>query len=1283
MKNALRRISLLLVILMFASFCLTACTPDSGDTNNGDQNPPSDGTGDIGNNNTTVMYSLVLTASKTEVARGDSVTLSAVIKSADSEEPASDDVEYIIESGAEYASITGNILTVNNNASHGSVIKVKAREGATDSNVVEITVNVPATDISISASGATNLLAGSSAVVNCTIIPTGAAEDVTFVITEGSDVATVSGNVLVVKSNATTGRIIKVKAISGDLESNELTFTVGYPLDSISVSTSETNVESGRSAQLYVSINPTNATNGQYTWQFVEGGEYATVVGDVLTVKTTAPTGAKISVKAVAGDITSNTVEFTVGYPLETLTAALIGSTNIKNGNSAQLTVSLNPTNATNGQYVWEFVEGADYATIVGNIITVKEDAPVGSMVKIVAVAGDIKSNEISIMVGTPIETITASSTAPAVLDRGGNYPLSVTVTPTGANADAVTWVVEDGKDYVSVVSNFLTVSKDTPAGTKVTLYAASGSVKSNVLEFTVGVVLESIEITLVGSPNVDPDGSRTVSHVLNPSNASDTNVTWVVDSGADYVTIVNGIVTVKSDAPIGAKVTFHAEIGAVKSNSLTITVGTPIEAIEIEAIGSTEIVKGNTVGLSATLTPSKASASLVSWIITEGAEYASIKGTTLIINSDAKTGASVKVKAVFDTVESNELEFTVMATQEEINAAKYFLDLNTSNIRIDKKGTSAPVLTAEILNGNYDKVTDMGIEFTVISGAQYLGIVPNGSNCTFTALGHGEAMVEVRIAGTDVTETVSVDVIVPPDSIALPEVFAQRPGFTYSFSKVDPFSGLVETLPFVPTVKGAALACTDLAFSFAHESGVTGSEVATYADGKLTFHKTGKITVTVTSASGSKLEATTSYTFNINEGYNVHTFEELSYVIEDSSYKGNLPINIVVLEKPDGSATGYTYGYDIVPSIALLPKDQQTIANIFRGYLPVVDTNGNNRNTNMRIQAVNKGLWLNGNNHKIDVSQVKVYTLAEYDEYAAKYGVTGNDYFPNNSSLFSAETWYTNGPTDPNFVKASYNIRLYDLEVKGNVSVDYDPKDYSENGAFVGAYTEGISIGNFEYDTHYYIDSNNLTASGFKNGLKFNNIVGNGKISNLYVYNCYSTGIMTRSSIVTLENLKIGKCGATGIELSPEDSGAAGLNNDEKSKITIAGTVDASANLNDGNTTYFQNYNIQGATVPQIITGNTTMYHDNQVAHIRNSNGQFIFVSLLFNDMATLAPNQSIVEYPAFQEGGIINIAELPTDGTVDTTHQFVKMDIYVTITGLGTVQAGSAYFYNHNYGK
>ena len=99
MTNAIRRISMLLVIFMLATFCLASCAglPSTGNDNNTDtptdnthqdQNKPEDNKDQTPP--TPVIYSFELRTTKTNVVRGESVTLTAVLKSADSEETVED-----------------------------------------------------------------------------------------------------------------------------------------------------------------------------------------------------------------------------------------------------------------------------------------------------------------------------------------------------------------------------------------------------------------------------------------------------------------------------------------------------------------------------------------------------------------------------------------------------------------------------------------------------------------------------------------------------------------------------------------------------------------------------------------------------------------------------------------------------------------------------------------------------------------------------------------------------------------------------------------------------------------------------------------------------------------------------------------------------------------------------------------------------------------------------------------------------------------------------------------
>lgn len=1135
MKTVLKRIFILAVVFAMLTSCFVACDEITGgneDTKTENTSTPVDDTDEK------VTYTLDLSVDKEVALRGDKVTLTAVLKAEGEEDIPSEDTEFIIVNGSDYATVSGNTLTILNTAPDGATIAVQAKEGASYSNTVMIKVSVPLNSIAISADTA-RPVAGQSIVINKVVDPTDATQPITWSITEGADIASMAGDVLMISESAEVDAVIKLKAISGEVESNELVFTVKSSTDEIKVnkitiSADNLNLLAGQSVVITCVLDPVNTTD-DITLAITEGQEYATLLGNVLVVSNTAPAGALIKVKATSDIRSSNELTFTVAdtsKPAEEVVISVNDSdTNPFAGNSVIINYTITPSDTTD-KLTWVITEGSDFATMAGNVLVVSKTAPDNAVIKVKAVVGNEESNELSFTVRPSVEIIPVES---------------------------------------------ITISTDDDSG--------------NVLAGT----------------------SVVINKVINPDNATDE----------------------------------------------------------------------------------------VSWVITEGVSYATVSGDVLVISKNAKAGTVIKIKAVAGDKESNELTFTVQASQEEINASRFYIDLSAESFRIDKKGTAAiPTLIAKVYNYNYDEVSGKQLEFSVIEGAQYLGITSTGDSCTFQILGHGTAVVQVKIAGTDIVETATVDVIVPPDSIVLPEVFLERNNIEYSFSMIDHTitgtNGNVVNvageakLPFAPSVSGTGLVCQDIIFNFAHESGATGDEVAVYDQEtkSIIFKQTGKVTVTVSSASGSKIEATTSYTFNINDGYNVNTFEELWLVVRNSQYQGQ-QINFVVLEKPDGSANNYEYGYDLVPLVALKPQKDQTVAEMLRGpdEVPAMTSN--------RIQAVNKSLYINGNNHKIDVSQMRIFTMAEYDAYCEEYGVTEKLY--NVSSLLSAEPWNAGGDVDAGTNNnKTYSVNLYNVETKGNQPIDYDPTLYRyENSTEmnIGCYTHGISIGSRGYDCHYYIDANNLTSSAFYAGMNFVGIVGNGKVSNAYAYNCFSTGIFSRSNIITFENLKFGACGAAGLELAPEECNEAGLNDNEVQQVTFLGKIEASF-LNDGTTQYFQNYKLDGTTtVPMIINGNVAgiveagkQYGSEAagkkvVEHIQNSNGQFIFVSLIFNNLSTLEANNSIVHYPDYQKGGIITVEQLLTNvlttGEIDTTHQFIEMPIQVP--GMGTV--GKALFYNQYY--
>ena len=811
------------------------------------------------------------------------------------------------------------------------------------------------------------------------------------------------------------------------------------------------------------------------------------------------------------------------------------------------------------------------------------------------------------------------------------------------ALTDEVTYEITAGSESATLQGNKLTIASTAKNGDVITVVSKMGELVSNAVNITVALPENAISISAdKATAQRGEIVNITVNLTENGAAIAADDAELSITKGADAATLVGTKLTINEDAANGTEIEIVATYKGLTSNTVKVVVSIPVTGITASASNNSAIPAGSFTTLTATISPAGVSAE-VEWVVTEGNDVCTVSGNLLLVNANAANGTTIKVHAKFGNVVSNVLTFTVGADTE-----KFLLSLSQSNLTVDTNNEEATLpLDVEILDSNLEPVTDRNVTFEIISGAEFLSITPSGNTCYFEALGHGQAAVRVTLPGTNTAKIAIVKVIVPPDAVVLPEMFTERLGLDYNFSMTNPGEGTPDRLDFDAIALGQKV-CTTLKYIFAHEDGTTGDDVAVWGDGKITFKKTGRVTLTVSSDSGSRHEATITYRFQINEGYNVRNYTEFRDLLQSSTYNGEI-VNVVLTEKPVG-ANGYAYGYDLVPPAALKAASEQTWQDIFFHSTVIIK---------------NKNVHINGNGHKLDASQLRALTKTEVQslnntgEYAGKYM----------DALILITPEHTN-PAE--LTGRQHIVKINNFEVVGNTPKAFDGD--LDGKVPYGTVNTGIHVGNLHYDVVYHLEMNNVTASRCHVGLRFRRVISDSTVDNINVYNCFSNGIETGASIMTFGKLTFADIGAAGMEMITDNSLRAGEAYNQNQKITFAGSIDTEHNLTTGDSRYLQNFVVSDYNVQQIIQG-VLMYYPNSSSHMMNGNGQFAFVTFIFNDFE-LGANYSQAAYPAYAAGGIINATDLPTDGTLDTTHEYILLDISV-----GGMALGKALLYNHHY--
>ncbi len=203
-------------------------------------------------------------------------------------------------------------------------------------------------------------------------------------------------------------------------------------------------------------------------------------------------------------------------------------------------------------------------------------------------------------------------------------------------------------------------------------------------------------EVTLnTYSFHMDAGKTKQLTAYINPVNTTDKTVTWS-SSDTQIVTVKNGLVTAKK--PGAAQITATTANG--KKGIITVYVnGTTIDVSSVKINkSSATVVKGKTLKLSASVTPSNASNKIITW-------YSSKEGIATVNLSNGTVTAKKAGTTVITAKSSNGKKATCTVTVKNPTAAKS-VKLNKTAITLGKGKSATLKATVSPSNTTDKKVT-------------------------------------------------------------------------------------------------------------------------------------------------------------------------------------------------------------------------------------------------------------------------------------------------------------------------------------------------------------------------------------------------------------------------------------------------------------------------------------------------------------------------------------------------------------------------------------------------
>ncbi len=490
---------------------------------------------------------------------------------------------------------------------------------------------------------------GDTANLTATITPENATNKNVIWSSSNTEVAKVeNGKVTALKEGSAT-----ITATSQD-GGHEATCSVKvkaavHPVTSISLNRTEATLTEGDITVLTVIFTPENATNKKISWSSSDSAVAKVDNGTVTAVKVGTAT---ITATSEDGNHTATCkIEvITKEYPVTGITLDKT-SLEMTEGDSANLTATITPENATNKNVIWSSSNTEVAKVENGKVTALKEGT---ATITATSEDGGYKANcQVTVKANIiPVTGISLNRTE-VELTEGDITVLTATITPENATNKKIIWSSSDTS--VAKVDNGK-VTATNPGTAIITATSEDGghkaeckvTVKEKVYSVT-GITLDktSLEMTEGDSANLTA--------TITPENATNKNVIWS-SSNQNVAKVEGGKVNAIKEG--SATITVTTEDGGYKA-TCQVTVKKklyPVTGISLSE-SSAEIFTGDTLTLAATIKPDNASNKNVVWSSSDlsvakvkDGKVAAINPGTAIITATSEDGgykASCKVTVI------------------------------------------------------------------------------------------------------------------------------------------------------------------------------------------------------------------------------------------------------------------------------------------------------------------------------------------------------------------------------------------------------------------------------------------------------------------------------------------------------------------------------------------------------------------------------------------------------------------------------------------------------------